>query len=115
MVQDNLTRRAPYCTTQPTMIGVDITNTIHLSSLQSRERRLTGAVLHDTISMCMSLVFCSKAAPTLWGRYTAFMGRTTQAAVRQEVLRLQFYVDDPIFALGRSRSERVEDMSIALL
>lgn len=83
VVQDNLTLRGPACTRQPTMIGIVITNTFHLIPLHARERRFTCTVLHETIYRFTSRVPGAKSAPTLWGRYATFLGRATQAAVRQ--------------------------------
>ena len=62
-----------------------------------------------------SLVFGSGSSPTVWGRFAAWLGRSTAAILSKEVFRQEIYVDDPILFAKGVYSEVVNNLSIALL
>ena len=61
------------------------------------------------------LVFGSASAPTIWGRYAAFAGRSTSAICGNLGIRMQMYVDDPVFVATGSLSQAVRGLIVALL
>ena len=60
-----------------------------------------------------TLVFGAATAPTIWGRYAAFLGRTL-AAIQPQV-GCQVYVDDPIFILTGDLKQAAKQLAITLL
>eukprot|EP00435_Cladocopium_sp_Y103_P017439 s3840_g4.t1 len=60
-----------------------------------------------------TLVFGAASAPTIWGRYAAFLGRTI-AAIEPEV-GCQIYVDDPIFTLTGDLEQATEQLATVLV
>lgn len=60
------------------------------------------------------LVFGSKSAPTVWGRYSAWLGRSVSLLTLRDHLRAEIYVDDPIFALAGSGHQKRKEVCIAL-
>ena len=44
-----------------------------------------------------ALVFGSVSAPTIWGRYAAWLGRSTMALSRPDPPRMHIFVDDPLY------------------
>ena len=65
--------------------------------------------------MSSVLVFGSGSAPTVWGRYGAFLGRSTAAILGPDPVRLQVYVDDPIYAAAAQPKEAARYLAVALL
>ena len=61
------------------------------------------------------LVFGSGSVPTVWGRYGAFLGRSTAAILGPDPVRLQVYVDDPIYAAAGQPREAARCLVVALL
>ena len=60
------------------------------------------------------LVFGSASAPTVWGRFAAWLGRSA-AAVAPASVRLQVYVDDPLYTVKGTGATAARDLSVALL
>ena len=50
------------------------------------------------------LVFGSASAPTVWGRFAAFIGRTSAAILDPIGATNQTFVDDPIYILTATRA-----------
>ena len=51
----------------------------------------------------------------MWGRYAAFLGRSTAAVVGSDPLRLQVYVDDPLCVCVAKLPRAARLFSVALL
>ena len=51
----------------------------------------------------------------MWGRFGAWLGRATAAVTNTQVLRLQVYVDDPLFTLAGSQPGSIRELGFALL
>ena len=60
------------------------------------------------------LVFGSSSAPTVWGRYAAFLGRTNAAVTDPSVLRVQVYVDDPLYLSRGSSLATARELTLAV-
>ena len=79
------------------ILGTDVSEAFHQVPLHESERQFIVA-LAGKYYVFKVLVFGSSSAPTVWGRYAAFLGRSTAAVVGTDPLRLQVYVDDPLYA-----------------
>eukprot|EP00974_Lingulodinium_polyedra_P037866 3631291-Lingulodinium_polyedra.AAC.1 len=55
------------------------------------------------------------SAPTLRGRFAAWLGRSTAAITLPAVLRQEIYVDDPIHVVAGSPDMQVQELALALL
>ena len=78
------------------LLGTDVSEAFHQVPLRESERQFTVAAPAGKYYVFKVLVFGSSSAPTAWGWYAAFLGRSTAAAVGTDPLRLQVYVDDPL-------------------
>ena len=56
-----------------------------------------------------------KAAPNIWGRFAAAIGRVISSVFVDGALRLEVYVDDPLFVTAGPRSVRTRNFTIAML
>ena len=97
------------------LLGTDIADAFHQVPLSSQEWKYTAAALGDDIYVFRVLVFGSVSAPTVWGRYAAWLGRTTCALVPEDRLRLHIYVDDPVYVARGTTEQRALALSTALL
>ena len=97
------------------MLGTDVSEAFHQVPLHPSERRYTVASLGGRFFVFKVLVFGSSSAPTVWGRYAAFLGRSTAAVVGSDPLRLQVYVDDPLYACIAQPLRAARLFSVALL
>ena len=61
------------------------------------------------------LVFGSGSAPTVWGRYAAWLGRSTCAVLNRFPFRMQMYVDDPVYSASGQQPEARLTIASALL
>ncbi len=61
------------------LIGADIMDAFHQIPLHPAERRFTLELINSRVYEFRVLVFGSGSAPTVWGRFAAFLGRTGQA------------------------------------
>ena len=73
----------------------------------------SGPDKQSAILIFDTLVFGAASAPTVWGRYAAFLGRTI-AAVSPEV-GCQIYVDDPIFTLAGDLDQASHGLAVVLV
>eukprot|EP00969_Alexandrium_andersonii_P054216 2386744-Alexandrium_andersonii.AAC.1 len=60
-------------------------------------------------------MFGAASAPTVWGRYAAWLGRSTAGLVDPRTLRLSIYVDDPRYVAGGGLWARARERAVALL
>lgn len=60
-----------------------------------------------------TLVFGSRSSPTLWGRYAAWLGRSSSAI--SPTTGLQIYVDDPAMVLTGSKEAATRELTNLLL
>ena len=97
------------------MLGTDVSEAFHQVPLHPSERQYTVAALGGRYYVFKVLVFGSSSAPTVWGRYAAFLGRSTAAVVGADPLRLQVYVDDPLYVCVAQLSRAARLFSVALL
>ena len=97
------------------LLGTDVSEAFHQVPLHPSERQYTVAALGGRYYVFKVLVFGSSSAPTVWGRYAAFLGRSTAAVVGADPLRLQVYVDDPLYVCVAQLSRAARLFSVALL
>ena len=97
------------------LLGTDIADAFHQVPLDQREWKYTAAALGGFVYIFRVLVFGSVSAPTVWGRYAAWLGRSTCALLANERLRLHIYVDDPIYVASGTASQRARALTKALL
>ena len=90
----------------------DVSNAFHQIPLRQDEWSFTVAESAGKYYVFTVLVFGSASAPTVWGRYAAWIGRSTAAIVNPE--RIQIYVDDPIFTIRGTLHDAAIEVSIAL-
>ena len=63
------------------LLGTGVSEAFYQVPLHESERQFTVAAFAGKYYLCKVLVFGSSSAPAVWGRYAAFLGRST-AAVR---------------------------------
>ena len=94
--------------------GTDVTDAFHQIPLRRNEWRFTVAEFNGKYYIFTVLVFGSASAPTVWGRYATWLGRSTATIVDPYRLRIQIYVDDPIYTIRGTLYEAAIEVSIAL-
>ena len=97
------------------LLGTDVSEAFHQIPLHESERRFTVAALGGKYYVFKVLVFGSSSAPTVWGRYAAFLGRSTAAIMGDDPLRVQIYVDDPLYVATDGTPGASRLFSVALL
>ena len=97
------------------LLGTDISDAFHQVPLDPKEWQYTAAAFRGRVYVFKVLVFGSVSAPTVWGRYAAWLGRSTAAVLRGDDFRMHVYVDDPIFVASGSFEEAAHTFTIALL
>jgi hypothetical protein len=96
-------------------IGVDVSEAFHLIPLNEDEQALTAARFGNKLYIFKVLVFGSVSAPTVWGRYAAWLGRSTMAISRHDHLRMHMFVDDPLYLAAGDENEVTLPLTRALL
>ena len=96
---------------------MDIRDAFH-NIPSGKDRAFTSAAFRDktgTLKIVVYdvLVFGSVSSPTLWGRYAAWFGRSL-ASINPDI-RLQTYVDDPLFTFDCTDPYHKERVGISLL
>jgi hypothetical protein len=94
--------------------GTDVSDAFHQIPLRQDEWRFTVAEFSGKYYVFTVLVFGSASAPTVWGRYAAWLGRSTATIVNPDRLRIQIYVDDPIFTIRGTLYDAAVEVAIAL-
>ena len=74
------------------LLGTGDPEAFHQVPLHESERQFAVAAFAGKYYIFKILVFGSSSVPTVWGRYAAFLGRSTAAVVGTDPLRLQVYV-----------------------
>jgi hypothetical protein len=97
------------------LLGADISDAFHQVPLNPAERRFTLAAVGDHVYEFKVLVFGSGSAPTVWGRYAAFLGRSVMSVVGPDRFRAEVYVDDPVFVATGRPGEVLCQLTTALL
>ena len=97
------------------MLGTDVSEAFHRVPRHESERQFTVAALAGRYYVRKVLVFGSSSASIVWGRYAAFLGRSTAAVVGTDPLRLQVYVDDPLYVCLAEPPRAARLFSVALL
>ena len=97
------------------LLGLDISDAFHQVPSHLEERHLTAVAILGCVYLFYVLVFGSTSAPTVWGRYAAWLGRCTTAICGADSFRMLMYVDDPVYAAAGTDSEIVTNLSVAVL
>ena len=94
---------------------IDVADAFHNVPIHESEWRFCCARVGDKFYMFVSLVFGSKSSVPLWGRFAAWLGRSTASLFVDDLVRLQIYVDDPLVAVVGSAARRIHLVTIAFL
>ena len=97
------------------LLGTDVSEAFRQVPLDEPERQFTVAALAGKYYVFKVLVFGSSSAPAIWGRYAAFLGRSTAAVMGTDPPRLQVYVDDPLYVCLAEPFRAARLFSVALL
>ena len=95
-------------------LAIDISNAFHIIPLARHEWRFTIAAILGKYYVFKVLVFGSSSAPTVWGRYAAFLGRTTASIVDRSHVRVEIFVDDPLYIARGSQSRIASELTLAV-
>jgi hypothetical protein len=96
------------------LFGIDISDAFHQILLNDREKRFAVASINNKFWAFRCLVLGSGSAPTAWGRFAAFLGRSI-AAIAADNFRVRIYVDDPTLACRGTMNHFATQFAIALL
>ncbi len=79
------------------LFGTDTSEAFRQVPLNPREWRFTAASFKGKHYAFKVLVFGPASAPIIWGWFAAFAGQSTSAICNHLGIRMQMYVDDPVF------------------
>eukprot|EP00969_Alexandrium_andersonii_P014927 652339-Alexandrium_andersonii.AAC.1 len=71
-----------------------------------RDSPFTVAVIGGVFYHFRVLVFGAASAPTVWGRFAAWLGRSIAVLADPRFLRAEIYVGDPLLVVGGPRASR---------
>jgi hypothetical protein len=94
---------------------VDVANAFFNVPLSPLEWRYHCCRLGDRAVVFTCLLFGAGSSPGIWGRYAAWIGRSTAACFSDTELRMQVFVDDPLAIARGSLSDRTLRFTMALL
>ena len=94
---------------------IDVADAFHNVPIHESEWRFCCARVGRKFYMFVSLVFGSKSSVPLWGRFAAWLGRSTASLFVDDLIRLQIYVDDPLVAVVGTTARRIHLVTIAFL
>ena len=97
------------------VLGADIEDAFHQIPLRRNERRFTAASISGWFFAFTVLVFGSGSAPTVWGRYASWLARSTIAIAQPGTLRMEIYVDDPVYVAKGTLKQVARTFARALL
>ena len=100
----------------PYLAGVDIRDAF-MNVPAGQDKSFTTAAIPGPggsyyVVVFDTLVFGSGSSPTLWGRFAAWLGRTTAAVSATDP---QVYVDDPVYVMAGNMECSVRKLTHALL
>ena len=78
-----------------TALVVDIEGAFHNVPHRASEKRFVCAQAFGAYYIFDVSVFGAKSAPTIWGRFAAWLGRSMSSLFDPSGFRVQIYVDDP--------------------
>jgi len=93
---------------------IDFQDALHSIPINQGEKRFQCVSFNGQFYAFEVLVFGSGSAPTIWGRTAAWLGRSTQALVPASSLRLQVFVDDPLFLVRGTAPRRRLELATAI-
>ena len=97
------------------LFGSDVSDAFHQIPLNASEQRFTVAQFQGKFYVFKVLVFGSGSAPTVWGRYAAWLGRSSCAVLHRYPFRMETYVDDPVYAASGPKTVARRSIATALL
>ena len=96
-------------------LGIDISDAFHQVPNHPEERHLTAVSFDGEVYVFTVLVFGSTSAPTVWGRFAAWLGRSTMAVCEPTRFRMLMYVDDPVYTAVGTSQDVLGIFALALL
>ncbi len=97
------------------LVVLDVSDAFFHVRLNKKEQKFQGAMFRGRAFAFHYLIFGSAAAPTVWGRVAAWLGRSTQMLLPAASARMQIYVDDPLLTLAGTPAERRDNYHVAVL
>jgi hypothetical protein len=97
------------------MMILDVANAFHLIPVHPDEAKFLTTSFDGKVQEYSCMVFGPKPAPTVWGRFGAWIARSTQAIVGTDLGRIQLYVDDPASTFKGTPSQTRESTAATLL
>ena len=97
------------------VLGTDIEDAFHQVPILPDEYAFTVAYVGGVFYYFRVLIFGAASAPTVWGRFGSWLGRAVSAISNPTLLRLQVYVDDPLFTVGGPWLSAIWQLGSALL
>jgi hypothetical protein len=88
---------------------------VHHLPLEKWYWRVNAAKLGSRFVLYVVVAFGPASSPNLWGRFAAYLGRTTQAVIQDLAGDVQVYVDDPIIGAAGSKHSRDQIFGRAVL
>ena len=99
----------------PEWFVIDVADAFHNVPIHQSEWRFCCVRVGGKFYMFVSLVFGSKSSVPLWGRFAAWLGRSTASLFVDDLIRLQIYVDDLLVAVVGTAARRIHLVNIAFL
>ena len=97
------------------IVGTDVADAFHQVPLRPDEWRFVCASVLGHYYVFTVVIFGAASAPTTWGRFGAFLGRSTAALLDPDLVRQDIYVDDPIFVASGPRPRVIHQLALAML
>ena len=95
--------------------GIDIAGAFHNIPIHTGEKRFVCAMFEGVDYVFDVTIFGSRSSPTVWGRYGAWLGRSTSSLFQRTELRVEVYVDDPPMVAAGSPDTHRRLFTVALL
>ena len=97
------------------LMVLDVQDAFHQVPLWPSERRWHAAMLDGHVVVFSRLVFGSKSSPGVWGRVSAWAGRSTAALLPEDRALTELYVDDPLFVARGDVASAAHELTVAAL
>ena len=94
---------------------LDIADAFHNIPIRPIEQQFACGSYAGLFWVFMVLCMGGKASPNIWGRFAAAIGRIVSSLFTDGVLRVEIYVDDPLFVTAGPRHLRTRNLTIAML
>ena len=94
---------------------LDVADAFYNIPIRQSEQRFACSSFAGKYWVFKVLCMGGKVAPNIWGRFAAAIGRVVSSVFVDGALKLEVYVDDPLFVMAGPESVRTRHFTIALL